>query len=168
MPIICLNVFIFVLNCVSRIHVHITLDFEKAKKKEAPGERLLLLTDVKWQSRPPYRHPPSPDALPRRPPAEGQVRPAQHPPPFPRPRRPVRRLRHGRPQTDVALWHAAALAQLVPHPLLPLPEGGKPGVGGREGAAAAERSAQPAADQAHPHLLSNGASPLQSDVQRSV
>lgn len=33
MPIICLNVFIFVLNCVSRIHVHITLDFEKAKNK---------------------------------------------------------------------------------------------------------------------------------------
>lgn len=62
--------------------------------------------------------------------------PVQHPPPSS-----LCRVRHGRPQPDVALWHAAALPQLVPHPLLSLPEGGKPGMGGRERAAAPQRSA---------------------------
>lgn len=72
-----------------------------------------------------------------------------HPPPPP-----PRHVWHGRPQPHVALRDTAAFPEHLSHPVLPLPEGGEPGMGGREGAAAAQGFAQPPANQTHPHLLS--------------
>lgn len=49
---------------------------------------------------------------------------------------------------------AAHVPQDAPAALLPLPEGGQPGVGAGEEAAPAWRAAQPTAHQTHPHILS--------------
>lgn len=60
---------------------------------------------------------------------------------------------HGGPQSHIALWDPSAFPQQLCHPILPLLEREEPGVGGRKGAAPAARTAQPTADQTHPHIL---------------
>lgn len=61
---------------------------------------------------------------------------------------------HDGSQPHVALRHPAALPHHPSHPLLPLPKGGEPAVGGRAGAPTSTGPAEPAADQTHPDLLS--------------
>lgn len=68
--------------------------------------------------------------------------------------RPSSSSRHGGPWPHVALGDAAALPERVSRPLLPLPEGEKPSLGGWKRAAAAQRSAESVTDQTHAHLLS--------------
>lgn len=126
------------------------------------SSQLVLLTDLRQQRWPEF----PPDLFPKLRRAPLSIRANRYtgrqtavsaatsttsPPPLNRPL--LYHVWHGGPQSHIALWDPSAFPQQLCHPILPLLEREEPGVGGRKGAAPAARTAQPTADQTHPHIL---------------